>query len=86
MPKVAHVRNASAARERYAHRQTEDEMLQMKAVHMEFPADANIIVGQSHFIKGVEDLYEAVATTAPQATFGLQGCPQFCLPRKPEQQ
>ena len=46
-------------------------MLQMKADHMEFPADANIIVGQSHFIKTVEDLYEAVATTVPQAKFGL---------------
>jgi adenosine/AMP kinase len=46
-------------------------MLQMKAVRMEFPADANIIVGQSHFIKTVEDLYEAVATTVPQAKFGL---------------
>ena len=46
-------------------------MLEMKAVRMEFPADANIIVGQSHFIKTVEDLYEAVATTAPQAKFAL---------------
>jgi uncharacterized protein len=46
-------------------------MLEMKAVRMEFPADANIIVGQSHFIKTVEDLYEAVVGTAPQAKFGL---------------
>jgi len=46
-------------------------MLEMKAVRMEFPADANIIVGQSHFIKTVEDLYEAVAGTVPQAKFGL---------------
>ncbi len=46
-------------------------MLEMKAIRMEFPADANIIVGQSHFIKTVEDLYEAVATTVPQAKFGL---------------
>jgi adenosine/AMP kinase len=38
---------------------------------MEFPSDANIIVGQSHFIKTVEDLYEAVANTVPQAKFGL---------------
>lgn len=38
---------------------------------MEVPADTNIIVGQSHFIKTVEDLYEAVATTVPQAKFGL---------------
>jgi uncharacterized protein len=46
-------------------------MLEMKAIRMEFPADANIIVGQSHFIKTVEDLYEAVATAVPQAKFGL---------------
>lgn len=46
-------------------------MLEFKSVRMEFPADANIIVGQSHFIKTVEDLYEAVATTVPQAKFGL---------------
>jgi adenosine/AMP kinase len=46
-------------------------MLEIKAVAMEFPADANIIVGQSHFIKTVEDLYEAMSTTAPQAKFGL---------------
>ena len=46
-------------------------MLEIEAVRMEFPADANIIVGQSHFIKTVEDLYEAISTTVPQAKFGL---------------
>lgn len=46
-------------------------MLEIKSVRMEFPSEANIIVGQSHFIKTVEDLYEAVATTVPQAKFGL---------------
>jgi adenosine/AMP kinase len=46
-------------------------MLEMKSIRMDFPSDANIIVGQSHFIKTVEDLYEAVATTVPQAKFGL---------------
>jgi len=46
-------------------------MLELKSVRMEFPEDANIIVGQSHFIKSVEDLYEAVATTVPHAKFGL---------------
>lgn len=46
-------------------------MLEMRAIRMDFPADANIIVGQSHFIKTVEDLYETVATTVPQAKFGL---------------
>src|ERR1700745_1813912 len=46
-------------------------MIEMFAVRMEVPADTNIIVGQSHFIKTVEDLYEAVSTTVPQAKFGL---------------
>jgi len=46
-------------------------MLEIKSVRMEVRADANIIVGQAHFIKTVEDLYEAVATTVPQAKFGL---------------
>ena len=34
-------------------------MLEIKSVRMEFPADATIILGQSHFIKTVEDLHEA---------------------------
>ena len=46
-------------------------MVEMQVVRMEVPAEANIIVGQSHFIKTVEDLYEAVASTVPQAKFGL---------------
>ncbi len=46
-------------------------MLEFTSVRMEFPADTNIIVGQTHFIKTVEDLYEAVVTTVPQAKFGL---------------
>ena len=46
-------------------------MLELKSVRMEVQADTNIIIGQSHFIKTVEDLYEAVATTVPQAKFGL---------------
>ena len=46
-------------------------MLELKTVRMEFPVEANVIVGQSHFIKTVEDLYEALTTTVPQAKFGL---------------
>ncbi|HUM04725.1 MAG TPA: adenosine-specific kinase [Terriglobales bacterium] len=46
-------------------------MVEIHAVRMEVPAEANIIIGQSHFIKTVEDLYEAVATTVPRAKFGL---------------
>ncbi len=46
-------------------------MLQMESVRMQFPPDANIIVGQSHFIKTVEDIYEAVVSTVSSAKFGL---------------
>ena len=46
-------------------------MIELLRVAMEIPADSNIIIGQSHFIKTVEDLYEAVVTTTPQARFGL---------------
>jgi len=46
-------------------------MLEFESVRMQYPSDANIIIGQSHFIKTVEDLYEVMATTVPQAKFGL---------------
>lgn len=46
-------------------------MLEFLAVRMEIPQETNIVLGQSHFIKTVEDLYEAVVTAAPQARFGL---------------
>ncbi len=46
-------------------------MLEFICVPLEFPEDANIIVGQSHFIKTVEDVYEAMVNTVPQAKFGL---------------
>ena len=46
-------------------------MLELEAIPLEIPEDANIIVGQSHFIKSVEDIYEAVVNTVPQAKFGL---------------
>lgn len=43
----------------------------MDVVGLDFPEGCNIILGQSHFIKTVEDLYEAVAGTVPGAEFGL---------------
>jgi hypothetical protein len=46
-------------------------MLEFDSVRAEFPSDTNIIIGQSHFIKTVEDLYEAVVGTVPQAKFGV---------------
>jgi uncharacterized protein len=46
-------------------------MLEFEAVPVDFPADTNIIIGQTHFIKTAEDLYEAVVNTVPQAQFGI---------------
>ncbi len=45
--------------------------MQLVQVKLEIPENANIIVGQSHFIKTVEDLFEAMVNTVPQAKFGI---------------
>lgn len=45
--------------------------LEILAVKIDYPEGCNIIIGQTHFIKSVEDLYEVVATTVPQAGFGI---------------
>ncbi len=45
--------------------------MELASVRIEFPEDANIIIGQSHFIKTVEDLYEAMIGSAPCAKFGV---------------
>ena len=43
-------------------------------VSAEFPGDCNVIVGQSHFIKTAEDLYEALITSCPDIEFGVAFC------------
>lgn len=48
--------------------------LKLRAVSMDIPKDANIIIGQSHFIKTVEDIYEAIVNTNPNMKFGLAFC------------
>jgi uncharacterized protein len=48
--------------------------METKSVRIAFPDGANIILGQSHFIKTVEDLYEALVTSAPGIKFGLAFC------------
>lgn len=45
--------------------------MELKSVNLEIPEGANVIVGQSHFIKTVEDLYEAIVNTVPQMKFGI---------------
>ncbi len=45
--------------------------MELKTVRLEIPENGNIIVGQSHFIKTVEDLYEAIVNAVPQMKFGI---------------
>lgn len=45
--------------------------INIEIVKLEAPENCNLILGQSHFIKTVEDLYEAIMNTVPQAKFGL---------------
>ena len=45
--------------------------MELKTVKMEFPEEANIIIGQTHFIKTAEDLYEVMISAVPGIKFGL---------------
>lgn len=45
--------------------------MNIKIVKLETPEGCNIILGQSHFIKTIEDLYEAIINTVPVAKFGI---------------
>src|SRR5437763_7793712 len=45
--------------------------MELKLVPLEIPDGGNLILGQSHFIKTVEDIYEAIVTTVPQMKFGV---------------
>ena len=45
--------------------------MELLTVRLEIPKDANLILGQSHFIKTAEDLYEAVMNTVPGAKFAV---------------
>lgn len=48
--------------------------MEIKVVPVDKPEDMNFILGQSHFIKTVEDLHEAIVTTAPHMKFGIAFC------------
>lgn len=43
----------------------------MKIVPLAIPENGNVIIGQSHFIKTVEDIYEAIVGSVPQMKFGV---------------
>jgi len=48
--------------------------MELKIVKIENPDGLNLILGQSHFIKTVEDISEAMVNTVPMAKFGLAFC------------
>lgn len=45
--------------------------MELRPIRLEIPEGGNVIVGQTHFIKSVEDLYEALVNTVPQMKFGI---------------
>jgi hypothetical protein len=49
-------------------------MLEFKTVRIEVPKGCNVILGMSHFIKTVEDLYEALVNAVPNIKFGIGFC------------
>jgi adenosine/AMP kinase len=45
--------------------------MEIRSVRIDIPEGCNIIMGQTHFIKTAEDLYEVMVTSVPQAKFGI---------------
>jgi len=58
--------------------------MEFKTERLTFPEDCNIIVGQSHFIKTIEDVYEIMVESTPDGKFGVAFCEASgpCLIRK----
>lgn len=52
----------------------DDGAMELSAVRIEKPDDQNVIIGQAHFIKTVEDLHEVLIGTGPYLKFGLAFC------------
>ena len=48
--------------------------MELKTERLEIPEGCNIIFGQTHFIKTVEDLYEIMVGSVPNAKFGIGFC------------
>ena len=71
-PRLAFSRSAS----QYSRRQmlAEEDMMELKSVRIQKPADVNLILGQAHFIKTVEDLFETLVAAVPGIQFGLAFC------------
>jgi adenosine/AMP kinase len=57
--------------------------MELKTIKIEKPEDLNMILGQTHFIKTIEDIYEALVNSVPDIKFGIGFCEasQQCLVR-----
>lgn len=51
-----------------------EELFKTKIVHVDIPDGLNVIFGHSHFIKTVEDLYEAMVSSSTSIKFGIAFC------------
>jgi hypothetical protein len=69
---------ALASTETYFHRGAVAHIrgigMELKIVKVDVPENANVIIGQTHFIKTAEDLYETIVSSVPQAKFGIAFC------------
>jgi adenosine/AMP kinase len=52
----------------------EEGNMEIQTVSLEIPPECNVIFGHSHFIKTVEDLYEAMVNSVPNVKFGIAFC------------
>jgi adenosine/AMP kinase len=48
--------------------------MELKSIRLSVPEESNIILGQSHFIKTIEDLYESIIASCPHSKFGIAFC------------
>jgi adenosine/AMP kinase len=48
--------------------------VELKTVRVEVPRDCNVVLGMAHFIKTVEDIYEALKSAVPDIKFGIGFC------------
>jgi len=48
--------------------------VKIEAIKIDIPEGSNVVLGQTHFIKSVEDLYEVLAASLPKSRFGLAFC------------
>lgn len=48
--------------------------MELKQIRIDLPEDCNVIIGQTHFIKTAEDLYEVMINSTPTVKFGVAFC------------